>query len=257
MKLLPTQPTSSQALTLANTVRIEKLSDEENEEVDITDDLSDDGDCNEPQSVRSQQGVTDFRTNGPEDASTVATLNKLDDKTPQSPLQSSSLCYFETTAGDDKKSNGGTSPDGKHLQEAFRSDPTETPVESEALSLQSDTSPQTSPLEEEGTDCTGSDCCLMLVSLAMPLHLFLMWHCSFFFFFFNLIGFGGETERVLDEEEEDDDDDEIKAPEQEIEMDKESITEDEKQAIPEFFEGRPSKTPDRYLKIRNYILDQW
>lgn len=40
-------------------------------------------------------------------------------------------------------------------------------------------------------------------------------------------------------------------------MDTESITEDEKQAIPEFFEGRPSKTPDRYLKIRNYILDQW
>ena len=37
----------------------------------------------------------------------------------------------------------------------------------------------------------------------------------------------------------------------------ESITDDEKQAIPEFFEGRPSKTPDRYLKIRNYILDQW
>lgn len=92
----------------------------------------------------------------------------------------------------------------------------------------------------------------MLVSLVMQLHLFLMWRCSIFF----LKDFGGETERVLDEEEEDDDE-EIKAPEQEIEMDKESIKEEEKQAIPEFFEGRPSKTPDRYLKIRNYILDQW
>lgn len=56
-----------------------------------------------------------------------------------------------------------------------------------------------------------------------------------------------------DEEEEE----ELKVPEQEIEMDIETITEDEKQAIPEFFEGRPAKTPERYLKIRNYILDQW
>lgn len=161
MKLLPTQPTSSQALTLANTVRIEKLSDEENEEVDITDDLSDDGDCNEPQGVRSQQGVTDVRTDGPaekrEDGSPVETVDKLDDKTPQSPPQSSSLCYFETTctAGDDKNANGRTSPDRKHLQEAVRSDPAETLVENEALSFHSDASPQTCPLEEEGTDCTG------------------------------------------------------------------------------------------------------
>lgn len=60
-----------------------------------------------------------------------------------------------------------------------------------------------------------------------------------------------------EEENEDDEEEELKAPEQEIEMDTETITEDEKQAIPEFFEGRPSKTPERYLKIRNYILDQW
>lgn len=58
-------------------------------------------------------------------------------------------------------------------------------------------------------------------------------------------------------EEEDEEEEELKAPEQEVEMDTETITEDEKQAIPEFFEGRPSKTPERYLKIRNYILDQW
>lgn len=64
----------------------------------------------------------------------------------------------------------------------------------------------------------------------------------------------GEEEEGEDEEDEED---ELKAPEQEIEMEMETITEEEKQAIPEFFEGRPSKTPERYLKIRNYILDQW
>lgn len=60
-----------------------------------------------------------------------------------------------------------------------------------------------------------------------------------------------------EQDEEDEEVEELKAPEQEVEMDTETITEDEKQAIPEFFEGRPSKTPERYLKIRNYILDQW
>uniref|UniRef100_A0A8C5D113 Myb-like, SWIRM and MPN domain-containing protein 1 n=1 Tax=Gouania willdenowi TaxID=441366 RepID=A0A8C5D113_GOUWI len=60
-----------------------------------------------------------------------------------------------------------------------------------------------------------------------------------------------------EEQDEDDEEEELKAPEQEVEMDMEIVTEDEKQAIPEFFEGRPSKTPERYLKIRNYILDQW
>ncbi|XP_048458043.1 histone H2A deubiquitinase MYSM1, partial [Rhincodon typus] len=49
----------------------------------------------------------------------------------------------------------------------------------------------------------------------------------------------------------------LKAPTQEVILDKNMITEDEKQAIPEFFEGRSSKTPERFLKIRNYILDQW
>ncbi|XP_048352612.1 deubiquitinase MYSM1 isoform X2 [Sphaerodactylus townsendi] len=50
---------------------------------------------------------------------------------------------------------------------------------------------------------------------------------------------------------------ELKPPDQEVEMDKNIILEEEKQAIPEFFVGRQAKTPERYLKIRNYILDQW
>ncbi|XP_075688812.1 deubiquitinase MYSM1 isoform X2 [Rhinoderma darwinii] len=51
--------------------------------------------------------------------------------------------------------------------------------------------------------------------------------------------------------------DEIKPPDQEMEIETEFISEEEKQAISEFFEGRPAKTPERYLRIRNYILDQW
>uniref|UniRef100_A0A2K5JC61 Deubiquitinase MYSM1 n=1 Tax=Colobus angolensis palliatus TaxID=336983 RepID=A0A2K5JC61_COLAP len=57
--------------------------------------------------------------------------------------------------------------------------------------------------------------------------------------------------------EESHEEEELKPPEQEIEIDRSIIQEEEKQAIPEFFEGRQAKTPERYLKIRNYILDQW
>uniref|UniRef100_A0A8C2TKJ4 Myb-like, SWIRM and MPN domain-containing protein 1 n=1 Tax=Coturnix japonica TaxID=93934 RepID=A0A8C2TKJ4_COTJA len=49
----------------------------------------------------------------------------------------------------------------------------------------------------------------------------------------------------------------LKPPDQEVEIDRSIILDEEKQAIPEFFEGRQAKTPERYLKIRNYILDQW
>ncbi|XP_036111770.1 histone H2A deubiquitinase MYSM1 [Molossus molossus] len=58
-------------------------------------------------------------------------------------------------------------------------------------------------------------------------------------------------------EEEHHEEEELKPPEQEVEIDRNTIQEEEKQAIPEFFEGRQAKTPERYLKIRNYILDQW
>lgn len=58
-------------------------------------------------------------------------------------------------------------------------------------------------------------------------------------------------------EEESHEEEELKPPEQEVEVDRNSIQEEEKQAIPEFFEGRQAKTPERYLRIRNYILDQW
>ncbi|KAL1776258.1 histone H2A deubiquitinase MYSM1 isoform X1 [Sigmodon hispidus] len=57
--------------------------------------------------------------------------------------------------------------------------------------------------------------------------------------------------------EEGHDGEELKPPEQEVQIDRNIIQEEEKQAIPEFFEGRQTKTPERYLRIRNYILDQW
>ncbi|RXM30569.1 Histone H2A deubiquitinase MYSM1 [Acipenser ruthenus] len=60
-----------------------------------------------------------------------------------------------------------------------------------------------------------------------------------------------------EEEEEQEEEEMLKPPEEEVEMDRSAIIEEEKQAISEFFEGRSSKTPERYLKIRNYILDQW
>ncbi len=60
-----------------------------------------------------------------------------------------------------------------------------------------------------------------------------------------------------EEVEEDQEEEELRVPDQEVVLDLNTIIEEEKQAIPEFFEGRPSKTPERYLKIRNYILDQW
>ncbi|XP_015211324.1 histone H2A deubiquitinase MYSM1 isoform X2 [Lepisosteus oculatus] len=65
------------------------------------------------------------------------------------------------------------------------------------------------------------------------------------------------TQRLAGSEEGLDEEEELKAPEQEVELDPNIITDEEKHAIAEFFEGRPSKTPERYLKIRNYILEQW
>ncbi|KFU86605.1 Histone H2A deubiquitinase MYSM1, partial [Chaetura pelagica] len=50
---------------------------------------------------------------------------------------------------------------------------------------------------------------------------------------------------------------ELKPPDQEVEVDRSIVLEEEKQAFPEFFEGRQAKTPERYLKIRNHILNQW
>uniref|UniRef100_A0A8D0ACF6 Myb-like, SWIRM and MPN domain-containing protein 1 n=1 Tax=Sander lucioperca TaxID=283035 RepID=A0A8D0ACF6_SANLU len=213
LHLQPPQPTSSRASSLTNTVRIEKLSDDENEEVDITDDLSDDGDGDgddEPQAVvktefcePEQLAGTEVQTDTEEqkEAGLTETRDQPSHTSlfPQSTRPSSPLPSLEKTivTGLDVKSNERVSLPHKDLPAWAQTDSEQMSDENEGQSSQSDSS------EEE-------------------------------------------------EEEE-----ELKPPEQEIEMDVETTTEDEKQAIPEFFEGRPSKTPERYLRIRNYILDQW
>lgn len=49
----------------------------------------------------------------------------------------------------------------------------------------------------------------------------------------------------------------METPIEELELHAESVTELEKFFHPEFFEGRPTKTPERYFKIRDYILNAW
>lgn len=46
-------------------------------------------------------------------------------------------------------------------------------------------------------------------------------------------------------------------PTQEVVVDQELVTEEECHIHADFFDGRPSKTLERYLRIRNYILDTW
>lgn len=43
----------------------------------------------------------------------------------------------------------------------------------------------------------------------------------------------------------------------EVKLEPDEITDEEREALKEFFDNRPSKTPERYLKIRNYIIEVW
>lgn len=47
------------------------------------------------------------------------------------------------------------------------------------------------------------------------------------------------------------------APEAKTTLDGDSVSDLEKQVHFEFFQNRSNKTPERYLRIRNYIVDQW
>lgn len=46
-------------------------------------------------------------------------------------------------------------------------------------------------------------------------------------------------------------------PQEEKILPLDSVTEEERNVHKEFFDGRPPKTPERYLKIRNYIVECW
>nr|XP_046248835.1 histone H2A deubiquitinase MYSM1 [Scatophagus argus] len=242
--LQPTQPTSSHASTLANTVRIEKLSsDEEDEEVDITDGLSDDSDSDDkPQDVLKTEFCEPEHENDSElDNHTEGQKKDQPSRTslfPQSPQPLSSLPCSERTGmtGLAEKAYEPVSPLSEHLQTRVET-ASEHTEESEGQSSQSWSSVQTGKLEE---DCNGGTAHMTEKTQAdRPEE------------------DQQQEEEQEEEEEEDEEEEELKAPEKEIVMNLETITDDEKQAIPEFFEGRPSKTPERYLKIRNYILDQW
>ncbi|CAJ1060107.1 histone H2A deubiquitinase MYSM1 [Xyrichtys novacula] len=193
--LQPPQLASSQPLALSKTVRIEKLSDEEDEEVDITDDLSDEGDgesC-EPELQTETETLTDPLTQDQSEPGLTENQHSESFSSPESP-------GAKTDSEDED-----CQPEG----------PAQTGQQEDTCRDRSDPAERTEPNQ---TDAPEED---------------------------------------QQDEEEEEEEEELKAPEQEVEMDLETISEDEKQAIPEFFEGRPSKTPERYLKIRNYILDQW
>ncbi|XP_072552235.1 histone H2A deubiquitinase MYSM1 [Salminus brasiliensis] len=192
---------------LANTIRIEQLSDDE--DVDITDDLSDDASQPECQidQVDEPKGFDQ-----PHDQEEVAPVVPSTDSSVKKPLLNPGEVSI-VSADLSSEVNSGSSQSVA-----------EPELEEQRDACLSDTSPETFTLPgDESSEDKG------------------------------VVGCGSLEETEDDQEEEE----ELKAPEHEVTLDISTITEEEKQAIQEFFEGRPSKTPERYLKIRNYILDQW
>uniref|UniRef100_A0AAQ5XPR4 Myb-like, SWIRM and MPN domain-containing protein 1 n=1 Tax=Amphiprion ocellaris TaxID=80972 RepID=A0AAQ5XPR4_AMPOC len=253
LHLQPPQPTSSHASTLANAVRIEKLSDDEDEDVDITDDLSDDKGADdkpqvglktefcgpEEQTEAEIQTARATKEENEESSSDVVSIHETKNQprpsslSPQSSQPSSSILRSEEhgVTGVDEKANKTVSVFPESPQTQSQTDCKLMTDANQDQSSQCEISPWTDQLEDAYSD-----------NLADKID--------------KSLNAGPERDQE-EEEDEDEEEEELKAPEQEIEMDMEAITEDEKQAIPEFFEGRPSKTPERYLKIRNYIVDQW
>ncbi|XP_037530784.1 histone H2A deubiquitinase MYSM1 [Nematolebias whitei] len=224
----PPQPIPSSVSSLANAVRIERLSDDE--DVDITDDLNEDERADTKTEVcgPEQQKGTECQPESPREEQTEVSLtgaecsheteDQLYNSSPslQSPQSSPPLVCTE---------EHGTSDKHEKVVKTGNSEEQKTDAEG-GQNSQCDISAQTDPSGEAHCDTTE-------------------------------YVYKTEDHRLNMNEEEDEEEEELKAPEQEIMMDTETIAEEEKQAIPEFFEGRPSKTPERYLKIRNYILDQW
>ncbi|XP_028301229.1 histone H2A deubiquitinase MYSM1 [Gouania willdenowi] len=219
--------------TLANAIRIEKPSDDEDEDVDITDD---DGDkhqavlstllCESREAEQTQTiSTTEEEKEEKEDFEKNDVNVHISLSSENLPL-SSYLLYSGKTDGTELLDNSAVCVLPETIQ---------TEIISEDQIYQYNTDRQTNQqgeIQSDATDLTD----------------------------YPDKSLNDQSNKDLKEEEEQDEDDEeeeLKAPEQEVEMDMEIVTEDEKQAIPEFFEGRPSKTPERYLKIRNYILDQW
>uniref|UniRef100_A0A673WLK1 Myb-like, SWIRM and MPN domain-containing protein 1 n=1 Tax=Salmo trutta TaxID=8032 RepID=A0A673WLK1_SALTR len=185
-------PTHLSALT--NAVRIERLGDEEEEEVDITDDFSDEGGSGGERNIEGNS--EDLQAGVRTETHEPGVPEELDN-------------HGETHQVQPNQTHLG-------LEETDQEQPNCSPPSPLTAPCPAEQAP--SRQLESGEETGGSG-----------------WQ---------------ETGEEFEEEE-------LTAPEQEAELDLATITEEEKQAIPEFFEGRPSKTPERYLRIRNYMLDQW
>lgn len=159
MTLQPAQPTSVQLSTPTNTVRIEKLSDEENEEVDITDDLSNDEDGEKKPRVFQTVGVgeaavetlTDSPAEEQKEAGVTETMDTQSHALPssQNPQPSSSLSCSEKigVTGLVENASGSVSTT-QHLQTAAQLSSEGTAEENEGHSSQSESSPHTAQLED-------------------------------------------------------------------------------------------------------------
>lgn len=150
LKLQHAQPASS---TLANTVRIEKLSDEEDEEVDITDDLCTDGDCaHKPpvDDVCESKGLEliQIQTENPKEEQDNIGL-------------SMSLDHLSHNCSEETGVRGQVSSSHAHLQAAALTTSELMTLEDEYQSFQSESSRQPSQFEEGGSDGTGKTTVIM------------------------------------------------------------------------------------------------
>ncbi|XP_047444306.1 histone H2A deubiquitinase MYSM1 [Mugil cephalus] len=247
----PPQSATSLVSTLANAVRIEKLSDDEDEDVDITDDLSDDEEADD-----KLQAVLKSEFCGPEEQTKIQTESLTEE---QKELALSGVESFQEKK--DQPCNSSLSSQSPQPSSSFvcSEESGLTGLDEKVTKTRSDflDGPETQAQTDskEMTDADGhqsSQCEIPATSGQLEEA--------------SSEDSADKIENALndkpnkeheEDEDEDEEEEELRAPEQEVEMDLEIITDDEKQAIPEFFEGRPSKTPERYLKIRNYILDQW
>lgn len=181
LHIQPLQTTSSIDCTSTNTVRIEKLSEDEEEDVDITDDLSDDGESvDKPHNVLKSEFCEpeqltglEVQTDNPTKEQKVEVQNETKDQhrdilppPPQSPQPSSSL-PITADCGALKlyeKTNQTESSPPKKLQagdsEAHSKQMTD---ESDSRCSQSESSPEAVQLEEACTGGTGMT--LLIVSV--------------------------------------------------------------------------------------------
>lgn len=236
------QSTSSHPRTLANAVRIEKLSDDENEEIDITDDVSD--------------NEEDKPKRDPCKSEPQEVLITMDDTQPGQEEMGLALTESENMKKEEL-CGSPTFSDGPSSLELGVSEQKAAP---EAVSWQINKEHKFESLERTGQteeacdEDTGRINLWSNVTMMDAAFVKKQNNVNTIIYFLDK---KEESTRPEDSQEEDEEEEELKPPDQEMEMDMKVISEDEKQAIPEFFEGRPSKTPERYLKIRNYILDQW